>query len=408
MSDLFRKKAFEFTEVSVDDKGVSVEKILELIKYSNFYQQFYDLFKIKEIEKEFISIPGATKLVDTMIQIENSFEKFDLDSSIQNLEFNPSEKFSITFKNITDEEINTIIDSDEFTAQPIYSSQNDFFSSLFNMDRYANKLFSRKLNHLVYKNLKEVKEILKSFLIKDKRYRIVRDKENNYYLRAITSKRYHDYNNNIAVFVGLITLHNEMKKSKSTFIVQRCEFNESYVRVFFKSGEIKMLENIGKLENIIEVSNDEIKREALRFSCAFSINYGSSNEKDKSIYIKPSRTKANILSIRHNILPKTAMDELVALSNYKEIQNDLLKDIEAISKIKSPEAIKHLVFVKIKSAKSTELKKSKNNILSELTNKVNSLIELLEMMNKIEMLAEEIDAKEYLRYLVYEALVYKK
>lgn len=408
MSDLFRKKSFEFNDVSPEDKGVQVKKALELIKFSRFYDEFYELLNIKDMEGDFISIPGAERLVNTMIQIENSFEKFDLDSSFQNLEFNPTEKFSITFKNIEDERLNTMIESDEFTAQPIYSSQSDFFSGLFNMNKYADSLINKGFKDLVYSNLKAIKQILTIIPVKDKRYRIIRDLENNYYLRAITSKRYFDYNNNIAVFIGLITLHKETKSSKAGFIVQRCEFNESYVRVFFKSNEIKELTNIGRLENIIEVSNDEIKREALRFSCAFSINYGKNNEEDKAIYIKPQRAKANVLSIKHNILPETAIQELVELSNYKNVQAELLEEIKAISEIKKPDQIKFLVMRKIKSAKSSELKKSKNNILSELTNKVNNLTELLEMMHKIEMLAEEIDAKEYLRYLVYEALVYKK
>ena len=41
MSDLFRKKAFEFTDVTADDKGVYITKALELIKFSKFYKEFY-------------------------------------------------------------------------------------------------------------------------------------------------------------------------------------------------------------------------------------------------------------------------------------------------------------------------------------------------------------------------------
>jgi len=43
-----------------------------------------------------------------------------------------------------------------------------------------------------------------------------------------------------------------------------------------------------------------------------------------------------------------------------------------------------------------------------MSNKVDSITELLEMFNKLDLLTEDIDAKEYLRYIVYEALVYKK
>ncbi|MES2545638.1 MAG: hypothetical protein V4548_12185 [Bacteroidota bacterium] len=408
MEDLFKKKAFAFGDVLESDKGVSVEKVKELIKFSEFSERFYDLLNIKEIENEFIAIPGADKLVQTMINLENSFEKFDLDSSFKNLEFSDTKPFSITFKNIDNEEINLIIDSDELTAKPIYSSQADFFSGIYSMDRYARKLLNQGFSELVLKNLEYVKEIYKEHPPKDKRYRIIRDKQNNYYLRAITSKQYSDYNNNIAVFVGLITLHKEMKSSNNKFYVERCEFNESYVRVFFGSNDSKQLPKIGTLKNIIEVSNDEVKREALRFTCSFTINYESENKEQQAIFIKPQRAKSHVLSIKHNVLPQTAIVELASLSNYKSIQQELLKDIEAVSKIQKPDQIKFLVKRKIEYAKSGELKKYKRNILSELTTKVDNITQLLEMMHKINLLAEDIDAKEYLRYIVYEALVYNK
>ena len=237
----FRKISFSSDDISETDKGVLVSEVLKLVDNHKYYQEFYNLLEIDKIKDDFIPIRGASKLISTMQSVNNKFTKFDVESSYQDLEFVESEKFTITFNNIIDPDVTTIIESDEFTATPIYSAQTDFFSGLFNMDRYANKLLDHGYNYLVNSNLKSIQEILQKLLVKNKKYRILLDKEGNYFLRAITSNRYYDYNNNIAVFVGLIILYKDIKESKNEFIIQRCEFNESYVRVYFENLEEKDL-----------------------------------------------------------------------------------------------------------------------------------------------------------------------
>lgn len=402
----FKKKSFSFEDIK-NDSGVLISELIKLVENHKSFDDFYKLLEIEKIKDDFINIPGADKLVSTMMEVDNKFIKFDVESSYQNLEFDRAEDFSITFKNISAPHINELIESDEFTATPIYSAQTDFFSGLFSMDRYASKLLQNGHKDLVNSNLKSVQEIFNALGTKDKKYRILLDSGGLYYFRAITSNRYYDYNNNIAVFIGLIMLYKEMLTSQNKFIVQRCEYNESYVRVYFENIETRELSNVGLIKNIIEVSNDEIKREALRFSSVVSIIYGTNHEVDKYIYIKPQRTKSTILSIKHNVLPATAFEDLTSLSNYKLVQEDLFDDLKKIGDIKEPNQIKYLVRNKINRAQG-ELKKNKANILSELTQEVKTITELLEMMHKIEMLAEDIDSKEYLRYVVYEALIERK
>ena len=404
----FKKKSFSFDDGAPIDDGVRVSEVLTLVNKHQSYSDFYKLLEIENIKDDFINIPGAARLVSSLKSINKKFEKFDIESSYQDMEFDRSNDFAITFKNIDDPIANAIIESDELTAKPIYSARSDFFGGLFNMDKYAETLLKEDLRHLVNSNLKSIQSILNERHVKNKKYRILLDTDGNYYLRAITSKRYYDYNNNIAVFVGLIMLHKEMSSSQNKFVVSRCEYNESYVRVYFENTQKKQLPNVGYINNIIEVSNDEVKREALRFSSVISISYGSTNDVDNYIYIKPERTKANILSIKHSVLPATAFRDLASLANYKAIQDELFDDLKKIGDIKKPSQIKFLIINKIKRAKAGELKKNKANILSQLTDEVKTITQLLEMMNKIELLAEDIDSKEYLRYIVYEALVEKK
>ena len=84
---------------------------------------------------------------------------------------------------------------------PIYSARNDFFSELYQMDRYATQLIQNGYRDIVEMNWERLKQVT-SF---KKNYRILHDLEDNdFSLRAITStKQYHNYDNNIAIVIAL-------------------------------------------------------------------------------------------------------------------------------------------------------------------------------------------------------------
>lgn len=407
MADLFRKKSFTKNDIEKDDIGVSMQEAIKLLDNSKFKADFEKHLNLNNLKKEFIAIPGAFKLVNTILEIEKKFEKFDVETSIQNINITYNDNYNFSFSNIVDLEAQAFFESDEFVATPVYSSHTDFFSDLYSMDRYAKKLIANGHKDLVFYNFDYLKKLKLTEIETNKVYRIIRDTNNQYYLRAITSRRYFDYNNRIAAFIGLITLHNEMKSSKAKFFVQKCEYNESYIRIFFKSNKSNNITKVGNFDNIIEVSNDEIKREALRFNCIYSLNFEGQSNNDM-FFIKPKKAKSSILSIKHSVLPATALNQLSELSNYTDIEKELLDDIKEIAKIKKPDEIKFLVRQKIDKAKTSDIAKYKKNLLDTMSNKVDSITELLEMFNKLDLLTEDIDAKEYLRYIVYEALVYKR
>ncbi|PXY46760.1 hypothetical protein [Flavobacterium hydrophilum] len=295
----------------------------------------------------------------------------------------------------------------EISTTPIYSAQRDFFSGLFQMDKYASKLISKGYKDIVTTNL----NLLKSIHQTTKRYRILHDRtEDVFYLRAIISlSNYHNYDNNIAILVGLVTLHNEMKKGEVTYDLKLCEYNESFIRMFFESSEVTILKKVGSVKNIIEISNDEIKREALKFSGVCSIIFTYKNL-EKELFIKPHEIKSKILSIKHNQVPKTAIEELDNIKNSEKVHKELFDDISKISEIKNPEQIKFLIKRKVEKAKSEEIKRYKTEILRELTNNtVSNIIELLNVFKKIELLAnEDIETTEYLRFIMYQALIEKR
>lgn len=402
----FGTSHFSGKDIPEDDKGVNVEEVLALIKSNKFYDPLVALLNINEIIDEKIEIPGAKLLVSKIRAKNEEFEKFDLPFDFNNLTFKEDEEFIIKFNNIEDEDKIKVIGDINFDCKLKYSSKSDFFDGNFSMSKYANKLIKSGNGDLVFKNLELIKELYLKSKPPKRVYRILKDKEGFFYLRAIVSSLYNNYDNNITVLVGLIALHREMKSKNVKFSLDSCEYNESYIKAFFRKEGNNVINNVGKVVSIIEISNDEIKREPLKFSLLTSIIFGD-DDSDK-IYIKPRNVKYIISSIRHNLLPEKTIAELSTFSDYVEKENDIYKDLKKISKIKSPDQIRHLIYTKIDKTRQSELKSKNNRLLGILGKRIDTMYELLELLNKVNLIAEDIDAREYLRYLIYDVLTNKK
>lgn len=406
--DQFSKQFLGEQNIPDDDLGIQVSELLSIIETNYLSAEIFKLLDVEAIRDEFITIRGARTLVRIQESINNRYHKEDLISDLNGISlFNNDNLLTVNFNNIQGNEYFQELDIPIVSSIPIYSAARDFFSELFQMDKYATTLIRNGCREIVEMNLNMLKEIHNT----SKRYRILHDvRDNQFYLRAIISlMNYYNYDNNIAVVVALLTLHDETKKTGIEYKLKKCEYNESFIRAFFESSEIKQLEGIGRVKNLIEISNDEIKREALRFSGVCSISFGDEQGTDSELFIQPQEIKSRILSVKHNQLPKTAIQELINIEKSSTVHDSIYNDILKITNIKNPETIKFLVYNKVENAKNEDIKRLKTKLLAELSITVTNIIQLLTVFGKIELLAsEDIEATEYIRFLIYQALIERK
>ncbi|WP_282125351.1 hypothetical protein [Marinifilum flexuosum] len=405
--DQFSKKWFKSDQLPPNDNGISVVELIDLISKSEFFGEIYMLMKIDDIKNDFIKIKGASTLVATLRALDKKYEKIDLESDFQDITLFSNDELTLNFNNLENEEYFVGVNCENVSAYPIHSARRDFFSGLYNMDKYASKLIAKGHQHILKENMRLLAEVTES----RRKYRLLHDtKEDKYYLRGIVSTdHYNDYNNNIAAVVGLITLHKEMQEKNVEYELGLCEYNESSLRMFFYSSEKTELEGVGYVKNVVEIANDEIKRESLKFLGVCSINYTNKNNVERELILKPKEVKTKILSIPHNQSPKTAMKKLGEIENANNVHQEVYDDISKIREIKSPEQIKYLIKKKVEGARRDELKKYQDKFLRELSVKVENVIQLLEIFNKFNLIVDaDIEAKEYLRYLMYEALIEAK
>ena len=298
----FNKKELSEKNYFEDDNGIRMNKLLQLIESSEYYNNIINYFEIDANDETLIQIPGARTMFTVLKKISKEFVKVDLLSNLKDIYFNYEEDFKIEFVNTMANPYFNEIEINDLAALPIHSGERDFFSNLYEMDKYARQLINKGHRDILNQNL----ELLKSKEDYVKRYRLLHSVEDNtFYLRAIISEdRYYNYDNNLTFVIALLKLHFETKASGVQYYLSFSEYNESYLRLYFRTSEMKELEGIGHLQNMLLVSNDEIKREALRFSTICSINYKTSNDTEERLYIKPKDIKNKVLSITHGMRQK--------------------------------------------------------------------------------------------------------
>ncbi len=405
--DKFSKQSINKENFFPVDDGIEIGVLLTLIEKSDYYKNILEYFNIDAKNNSKINVKGAKTLFTVIKKLNEKYIKEDLTSNLNDINFNYEKGFAIQFNNLAGNQYLTNLEINSLKATPIHSGERDFFSNLYEIDKYASKLIKNKFNDILDQNL----ALLKTKGEHVKKYRLIHDIEDNtFYFRAIVSEdRYQNYDNSLTVVVALLKLHFEMIATDVIYDLDFFEYNESFIRMFFKTSETKELKGVGFLENALQVSNDEIKREALKFSNVCSIIFEDSKNNKQSLFIKPKDIKTKVLSITHGTGPTKAFKNLEDFVKSKENFSNLYREIEAITKLKDHNQIVHLVRSKIDNSNTVEIKKFKDDLMKILLIEIKNTTQLLETFNKLMFLEGlEIDAKEYLRYLIYEALINRK
>jgi len=431
----FQYKNNKFTSKDIDpeDTGVKIKDALLLIRDSEYYDDIYAALKVGEIINETVAIPGTQMLIScvdaeskryTKIDVSKKYEdlQFEIsdDESVINIAFTPSDNYPVTF-----------------TASPIYSAQTDFFENSCSMSKYANRLIRKERIKVVLENLESIRSIYKEGKdTHEYKYRLLKDSKGTHFFRATTSiTHYKDYNIGLSVFVALVALYRHMQATTDKFVVNRCEYNESSIRVFFeKLG--KRSTPIGEVKYLVELNNSEIKEGAVRFSgvCAIIIKddkvdrdavqkdrvqlgiesdyeeYEEGGERELFIKPRPTNLRYSIQGIKHNVNPKKAIPSMILASKIQKNEAKIYDDLASIGEARSFSMIRKSIVDKVKRIqKESDLGEFKSSMQNEIPEAIQNYHELLRLLNRLDLIASSsIDAKEQLRYLFYEALLERR
>ncbi|ASU35835.1 hypothetical protein [Mucilaginibacter xinganensis] len=401
----FYKQLLEHQLLDEDNTLVTIKKSLKLIEGTEYYNQLIDLFKIDVESSEIIPLKGLNTLINSILAKDQQFKKFDYQVNLSDVSLNRFTESGSAILNILLSKDQTSEDKEKVViAETVYNSKSDYFESAYKLDTFAK--FCQKEGHLrlLKDNIDHLNEHYHNSNDFNKNFRLLKDQEGTY-VRAITStSHYNNYGNRFSLFVAIISLKNLMTSKGLSFKINRAEYDESVINVFFEKTGVKNIKGVGQVKFIVEMSNDEIKRGAMKFAAVFSI-IANGHE----VYVKPEKLKTELVSIQHNFKTDTVFKYLGSLNDFiEQAETEVMNDIGELGNINKPDELRHLLLRKVEAAKNIDVKKNKVTITKLLQNKINSLSELIVLMNKVDLIVSNLETKEYLRYMFYDVLKGKK
>lgn len=400
----FYRQSLERQALEDDKTLLKVKNLLRLIEERDYHDELITLYKIDQSLEEVVAIPGLNLLINSVISKDSQFEKFDYPTNLVDVKLVRFTESGAAILNIKTSDPNSgkeIL----ISAETAYNAKSDYFDGVYKLDSFAKFCFKENHVKLLKGTIEYLNEHYQNAEPHRRNLRLLKDNLNDWYIRAITSTtHYNDYGIRFALFVAALTFQNLAKSHNWGFIINRAEYDESHIKVYFEKTTSHFIKGIGNIKFLIEMSNDEIKREALRFTAVYSIQ-----TEDYEIHVKPTKLKTDIVSIQHNFSPATVFKYLSDMGEFiVKSETEIMADVNNLTKVKSPDELRYLLYRKVETAKNDEIKSQKKNILDTLTNRINTMSDLLLMMNKINLIVSDLDAKEYLRYLYYSVLQRRK
>ncbi|WP_309613983.1 hypothetical protein [Flavobacterium sp.] len=406
MSVVKRKSQKMARKENLDD-GISVKDALSLIKKSEYFDEIYKIFKIGEFENDFINIKGAEHIVEQLIKSDEECLKLDIDSELSNVnieKFTEENQIIFEFANIDNIEILKQTKSDLIYAESTYSVKSEYLNDMYQIEKYLDYCLKNKFQDIVDKNLEMLKEKNEQNK-KSKKFRLLKREDDKYFVRGITSvDSYRDYNLRISLFIALIELHKLIKFKSHSYFVSSYSFTESDLKVTFKSSTIKKVTNDIEIGFALELVNDEIRRDAVKFNGIFTILMGNAE-----VYVKPEETKSNILSFTHSVNIDTIKEKLSTLNESINIFIDeTVDDAKSIKILEKPDLFREHLVQKIHNSRNVEFNKLyKTQVKTLLSNKVKTIFELAEIFNNINIVIadEHVSSLDFWRYKLYQVLM---
>ncbi|AZJ33042.1 hypothetical protein SAMN05444344_1189 [Tenacibaculum mesophilum] len=398
-------KRISVREIDDLDKGVDLKEAFKLVENFELKEELINKFDIDLNENPFLKIKGAKTLVNALLRLEKKVYKFDVDTEISSIhigKYYDKKSIEIELLNLADEDLLKRYQVDRLTSKSFYTVRTDLLDGLYKADKFLTHLKSIEFEELIESTIDKLEELNKNNSKKIK-LRFLEDEEGELFTRAITSTSvYKDYNNNFSVFMALFQL-NALNKLGYSFEVEQFSFDDSEIYVLFRqTNSTQKIEKDVTLTFALELTNSEIKSKAVKLNGNFIIN-----TKRGAVYTK-NNVKTSVLSIRHGYTIRKAKDYINSLpDNISQYIADSIDNYKNINKLKKFEDIQSFLSKKIDKSNNEEIKKYKTKLKNTLKGRVNSLVDLLEKMDKLESIIahEDIKAIDFLREKIYDSLI---
>lgn len=358
-----------------------------LIRESELDKLIGETFPLNEFKLESeLLINGSKELLSCFEKVDE--EKLDIVEELKNVEY-----IGLSDDNEIILRFNNELFDEDFNATGVYDFSYDFLDNAFNMGKFSKFCISNSYNDLLRENINQLFEKLPSL---KKQYRLIKN-NNEWFIRGLTSTRYNNYDNHLAIYLTLVSLHKYSKKNQSTFNLEKAYLSDSEINIFFSQQNPIKISDLGEVYFGVYVSNNEIKEGTF----SLELRYTVVNEQGKSF----SGLSNYVFNINHSVGINNVKEKLAFSDRINELKEITLQHIMNIKRNKLTENQLFMVFRKIHSSTQKLSKdardKAKNYYDSSLVNNTLTIIDAFDKFNEI---TSDVEERIYLERIYNEVI----
>lgn len=416
MKERFKQKQIHFDKEKNTGR-IKVSRLTALLDGHPYEEKIKKVFKMKEIEDEFIVVSNIDQVCTALEKIKKDYMLYNLKSYTKDISFSRgSERVEgIPDPNPLIFNLNSFVNGDGeivdsgLHAYAIYDSKSQFFKT-FSMEKYANMLFDKKLDSLAEINLNFFRSLSKkSEFNKYQSYRMI-EHGGETFVRGITSLGYKEYGVDFSFVIAMLMLHKYMKSNPgNNYKITFAALNESKLEIIVSSDNLKDAGDFGKISSAISIKTNDVGKGALGITHIIKVVIKGGGF---YLYPKDNKIKKKNISINHGRTSiAKALEELAKLDDFYDYAHVFVKELKEVKGIKTPDDLRKRILLRFapKLSQLNPLEKQMKGLFGKaISNDIKDFALLLEMCRKAEELEIDYDLKERVRIEISDILLNQK
>ena len=228
-----------------------------------------------------------------------------------------------------------------------------------------------------------------------KQYRFLKY-NNNWFLRAITSKRYNNYDNHIAIYTTLVALDNYADVNNKKLFVGDSYLTDSEIKLNIHEDYFYIVDEDVYVQFGFFTSNNELTEGAFSLELSYKV-FNLKTEKFKGL-------SNYIFNFPHTISLEKLEKEFLLAKNIEEFKQEIIKFIKQIYEEELSENQIYSIFKEITSTKNKLHQETKLEAEKIKDESVGNKINLLELFERLNEIIVDVHEKIYLER-IYHTLI---
>ncbi|PEO46741.1 hypothetical protein CN563_13285 [Bacillus sp. AFS026049] len=332
----------------------------------------------------FLRVLGSKELIEQFLKIDN--RKLDIKEKLENVFID---------KVSSNNQLVLLFTKDSLNALGVYRFTYEYLDMAFQMGKFTYYCLENDLEQLL---VETTRKLCKLQPLKEFQYRLIEEND-EWLIRGVTSIRYNNYDNHLAMYLTLLALHNHAQATNQWYALEKAYISDSEIVIMFDTLSPAKIVGVGNLYVGLILTNNEIKEKVFSLEYRFRLEDEDGNE-----FGAIPEGEEPIFTIRHDSGVKSVKDKLKQLKNLEEFKDRIVELVLAISH--SPYLSEDRIFdifkkIKLSRTKySPETKQAFKNLQEEQL--IDNSLHIIKAFNRLTEIVTDVEEKIHLERLFFE------